>query len=250
MRRVQRVPLNVVSDTSATSDAGDALAAVVSRDEIVNGARVDDTMPRLGDSWARRPELAPNRDLHIDDELAAAPVTDGDLELAKALDRIADSIERITARLDSFHAERAEHLDAIEFLLREMVINTVPPPPRSIVLGGVVDREEARGDEMRRDELRRAELRRDDEISIVPDNFPLEIDLAVEVRSRFHDRWISGFSIAEAVESTGRCRYRLTRRSDGIPLPILFEACDVRPVAASFERRYVHGAPQSTETRA
>ena len=186
--------------------------------------------PRDDDSaWWRRAELARDGNeivnkLIVGEEHYAEPVPDRDLELAKALDRIADSIERVAAQLDSYHLERAEHLDAIEFLLREMVISTVPASaPRSIVLGGVVDPDQLDDD--------------DDDISIVPDGYPLEIDVAVEVRSRFHDRWIAGFSIAEAVESPGRCRYRLTRRSDGIPLPILFEACDVRAVSAAYDRK-------------
>jgi len=105
-----------------------------------------------------------------------------------------------------------------------MVISTVPAAaPRSIVLGGVVDPNELEDD--------------DEGITILPDSYPLEIDVAVEVRSRFHDRWISGFSIAEAVDSAGRLRYRLTRRSDGIPLPILFESCDVRAVSSAYERK-------------
>jgi hypothetical protein len=183
-------------------------------------------------AWWRRAELARDSNeivnkLIVGEEHFSEPLPERDLELAKALDRIADSIERVAAQLDSYHLERAEHLDAIEFLLREMVISTVPSAaPRSIVLGGVVDPGEL------------DELADDDEgISIIPDGYPLEIDVAVEVRSRFHDRWISGFSIAEAVESPGRCRYRLTRRSDGIPLPILFEACDVRAVSSAYERK-------------
>jgi hypothetical protein len=186
-------------------------------------------------AWLQRAELARDEKpmFHqpiAGDERVAAPISyrENDLDLAKALDRIADSIERIGAQLDSYHQERAEHLDAIEFLLREMVINSVPPTaPRSVVLGGVVDSE--------------ALEESDEGISILPDGYPLEVDVAVEVRSRFHDRWIAGFSIAEAVETAGRCRYRLTRRSDGIPLPILFEACDVRAVSA-FDRKH---APSS-----
>ena len=159
-----------------------------------------------------------------------APIGAYDLELAKAFDRISDSIERIGAQLDSYHLERAEHLDAIEFLLREMVISTVPPTAaRSSIFGGVVES----GD---RDA--------DDDITILPDGYPLEADTPVEVRSRFHDRWISGFSIAEAVDTPGRCRYRLTRRSDGIPLPILFDACDVR-AASTFDRK---NTPSSRST--
>ena len=67
-----------------------------------------------------------------------------------------------------------------------------------------------------------------------PDGCPLVVDAAVEVRSRFHDRWIGGFTFAEAVDTPGRRRYRLTRRSDGIPLPILFDACDVRAASSSY----------------
>lgn len=188
-------------------------------------------------AWWRRAELSRDGDeiinkLIVGEEHLAEPASDRDLELAKALDRIADSIERVAAQLDSYHHERAEHLDAIEFLLREMVISTVPATaPRSIVLGGIVDPDELEAD--------------DEGISIIPDGYPLEIDIAVEVRSRFHDRWIAGFSIAEAVESPGRCRYRLTRRSDGIPLPILFEACDVRAVSAAYDRKH---APSSRST--
>ena len=147
-----------------------------------------------------------------------------DAEVIKGLDRIADSIERVAAQLDSYHHERAEHLDAIEFLLREMLIGTAPPSAtRPIVLGGVIDRETIEQE--------------DREISLVVDSDALEVDAAVEVRSRFHDRWIGGFTIAEAVNTPGRRRYRLTRRSDGIPLPILFDACDVRAAEDAFSKQ-------------
>jgi hypothetical protein len=195
-------------------------------------ARVEGTLAlRKAFNSVRREGLlrsAPNgeADIRLDDPRPLVSIGTQDLELAKALNRISDSIERIGAQLDSYHLERAEHLDAIEFLLREMVISSVPPTAnRSSIFGGVVE----------------AERRDRDEIAIVPDGFPLGIDTAVEVRSRFHDRWISGFSIAEAVDTPGRCRYRLTRLSDGIPLPILFEACDVR-AASSTDR---NGAPRA-----
>lgn len=143
-----------------------------------------------------------------------------DAEFLHGLDRIADSIERVAAQLDSYHTERAEHLDAIEFLLREMVIGSVPASAnRPGVLGGVVENGER-------------------EISLVVDESTLGVDAAVEVRSRFHDRWIGGFTIAETVNTPGRCRYRLTRRSDGIPLPILFDACDVRAAEDAFSRQH------------
>jgi hypothetical protein len=165
---------------------------------------------------------------------AESAALDHDSELRKGLDRIADSIERIAAQLDSYHQERAEHLDAIEFLLREMVIGTIPASSpvsasRPTVLGGVIDTEE------HEISLVDAEKR---EISLVVDEVALAVDAAVEVRSRFHDRWIGGFTIAEAVNTPGRRRYRLTRRSDGIPLPILFDACDVRAAEDAFSRQH------------
>lgn len=147
-----------------------------------------------------------------------------DVEFMKALDRIADSIERVAAQVDSYHQERSEHLDAIEFLLREMVISSVSSPAtRPVVLGGVIEREIDVGER---------------EISLVVDEVALAVDAAVEVRSRFHDRWIGGFTIAETVDTPGRRRYRLTRRSDGIPLPILFDACDVRAAEDAFSRQH------------
>lgn len=166
--------------------------------------------------------VEPDDDAFIEPAFAG---TDHDAELRKGLDRIADSIERVAAQLDSYHQERSEHLDAIEFLLREMVIGTVPASAsRPIVLGGVIDRET-----MERD---------DREISLIEGGGALEVDAAVEVRSRFHDRWIGGFMIAETANTPGRRRYRLTRRSDGIPLPILFDECDVRAATDSYEKQH------------
>ncbi len=206
------------TQTSLAAASGDELRASFS-----DRPEVDDS------TWWRRAEVTSGGLQRSPESLTTAGIADINLDVAKSLDRIADSIERIGAQLDSYHAERAEHLDAIEFLLREMVIGTVPSAPgRSIVMGGVVDPDE---------------LDRDEGITVLPDGFPLGHDTAVEVRSRFHDRWISGFSIAEAVDEPGRFRYRLTRRSDGIPLPILFEACDVRPVSTAFERK---GTPSTS----
>ena len=155
------------------------------------------------------------------------------ITLTAALQGIAESIDALAAQLDAYHVERVQHLDAIEFLLRELVIGSMQAtgaPP--VVLGGVV------------------EPLADDEIVIIPDGGPLVAGRAVEVRSRFHDRWISGFSIAEVVDDPTRTRYRLTRRSDGIPLPILFDACDVRGAAVAEPERTAPTPRTETRTRA
>ena len=187
-------------------------AALAAGDGIVHASLTDRRAPVLSNRWLSTE--AERHDAREDDDLM------------KGLDRIAESIERVAAQLDSYHRERAEHFDAIEFLLREMVIGTVPPSAtRPIVLGGVIDSESFE--------------QREREISLVADTdgLALEVDAAVEVRSRFHDRWIGGFTVAEAVNTRGRRRYRLTRRSDGIPLPILFDACDVRAAEDAFSKQ-------------
>ena len=158
----------------------------------------------------------------------AAPTGRSDDDnLTRSLDRISATVDRLAAQLAAYHTERAEHLDAIEFLLKEVVLGGAAPAPRSVVLGGVVDRDGLEPPTP--------------DITIIAEHLPLEVDTPVEVRSRFHDRWIYGFAIAEAIENgAGPCRYRLTRRSDGIPLPILFDACDVRAAATTtFERNPV-----------
>jgi hypothetical protein len=162
----------------------------------------------------------------LDDEQASAHAPADDGNITKSLDRIAATIDRVSAQLDAYHRERAEHLDAIEFLLKEVVLGGAASAPRTVVFGGVSDPDAIEA--------------RTPDITILADHLPLEVDTAVEVRSRFHDRWIYGFAIAEAIETgAGACRYRLTRRSDGIPLPILFDACDVRAAAPAFERNPV-----------
>jgi hypothetical protein len=202
---------------------------------------VDGVRPGHREPLAAEPTWWQPVDAPSDDEIAplVAPGTEPlmspnepAITLTAALDRIAGAIDGLAAQLGAYHVERVQHLDAIEFLLRELVIGSLQPtaaPP--VVLGGVVTPHALAGDD----------------IAIIPDG-PLVAGRAVEVRSRFHDRWISGFAIAEVVDAPMRTRYRLTRRSDGIPLPILFDACDVRAGAASDAGERTAPTPL-TETR-
>jgi hypothetical protein len=145
-----------------------------------------------------------------------------DRDVARSLERLAETVDGLAAQLDAHHTERAEQLDAIEYLLREVVLGGASN--RAVVWGGVIEPNGA--------------LAVEREISLVPDGLLLEIDTAVEVRSRFHDHWICGFAVAEVIDGgPGASRYRLTRRSDGIPLPLLFDACDVRAAASVAERQ-------------
>ena len=62
--------------------------------------------------------------------------------------------------------------------------------------------------------------------------------LAAQLDAFHHERAENLDAIAEAIDGGGGPRrYRLTRRSDGIPLPIMFDARDVRAAASTLERQ-------------
>jgi hypothetical protein len=61
-----------------------------------------------------------------------------------------------------------------------------------------------------------------------PPSTPIEI--AVEVRGRFGDRWVDGFEICEVMTTPAGPRYRLRRNRDGVVLPELFDATSIRHV--------------------
>ncbi len=55
-------------------------------------------------------------------------------------------------------------------------------------------------------------------------------EIAVEVRGRFGDRWVDGFEICEVMTTPSGPRYRLRRQRDGVVLPELFDATNIRHV--------------------
>jgi hypothetical protein len=63
-----------------------------------------------------------------------------------------------------------------------------------------------------------------------PASPPRSIEIAVEVRGRFGDRWVDGFEICEVMTTPEGPRYRLRRQRDGVVLPELFDATNIRHV--------------------
>jgi hypothetical protein len=57
----------------------------------------------------------------------------------------------------------------------------------------------------------------------------------VDARSRFGETWFEGLEVSEIAHEAHGERYRLTRQSDGRTLPMLFDAVDLRPMAAELE---------------
>jgi hypothetical protein len=156
------------------------------------------------------------RDIIAERELVDARTLDRDIELVNALHRVAEAFESIAGSLEEDRRDRREQLDAVEFLLREMVLGFATPtatPPG--VLGGSIDPGAIGAPAFRA-------------VDIDLTASPIAVDTPVEVRSRFHDRWVGGFAVAEYVVTSDRRGYRLRRLAEPDQLPLLFDAADVR----------------------
>lgn len=156
-------------------------------------------------------------------------------QVARALGRVADTFARIADSLEAdrrdrrvqFEADRRDRrtqLDAVEFLLREMAIGvsgaTAVPP---VVMGGSIDPDtlgHSTSHEIPRNDVHI------DHIDL--SDAPIELDAEVEVRSRFHDGWVHGFTVAGYVDAPDGYDYRLRRLSEGEPLPMPYAPADVR----------------------
>jgi hypothetical protein len=176
---------------------------------------LDGVRAELTTSWTSSfDEL--RRDIVAERDVVEARVADHDLELVNALHRVADAFGSLAEGLEADRRDRRAQLDAIEFLLREMVIGFVRPtavPP--IVLGGSVDPgAAAAGPRVG--------------VDIDLSDSPIAVDALVEVRSRFLDHWVHGFAVSEYIPGPSRRGYRLRRITDTEQLPLLFDAADVR----------------------
>jgi hypothetical protein len=135
--------------------------------------------------------------------------------------------------LSSAHANA--QLDAPESVVRavaapvaEPVVHTPIPTdtePRERVIGGSMPA----GPEPHVDvDLVSAESNPDD--PALATLASAKIHIAVEVRGQFGDRWVDGFEICEVMSTPSGPRYRLRRQRDGVVLPELFDATNIRHV--------------------
>lgn len=137
-----------------------------------------------------------------------------DEDLLAVLTGLADTGERMRARLEAERTERRAMLDAVIRLTDTLIASTARPAPVAPgprVLGGSVLPGSG------------ANPRPTDALSPRGPSYG-----ECEVRFRFGGRWIDGFEVEDVIEDSGRVRYRLRRRWDGCILPELFEAEDVR----------------------
>jgi hypothetical protein len=162
-------------------------------------------------------------DIVVDRDIVDARAAEHDTHLASALQRVADAFESIAESYAIDRRDRAQQLEAVEFLLREMVLGLAQPtalPP--VVLGGSIEPGVPGSRPLRAVDIDLTDSR-------ITTGAPIPNNAPVEVRSRFHDRWIHGFAIAEYVVGADRSGYRLRRLSESEQLPLLFDVADVRP---------------------
>lgn len=184
----------------------------------------------LTTSWATSFDNL-RRDIVAEHEVVESRIADRDLELVNALHRIADSFESIAASLETDRRDRCAQLDAVEFLLREMVIGMAQPTTaRPMVLGGTIDSSALSAGPR-------------SPVDIDLSDLPIAVDTLVEVRSRFHDQWVHGFAVSEYIPGPTRRGYRLRRITDTDQLPLLFDAADVRRSVVASDQP----APEHTE---
>jgi hypothetical protein len=195
--------------------------------------------------------------------------------LTKALDRVADALDGVGNHLQLDRRDRAAQSITVEFLLRELVVafsNPVPDGPA--VLGGTIDprrrasdattdpavttnvsapplaAESSNAPDLASPEaepaVRLAPVGHDTVIDLrEPTSESFKVGQAVEVRSRFQNRWCGGFIVAEVLDHEVPRRYRLLRRLDREVLPVTFEDADLRVTA--FASREDDGAVAQQE---
>jgi hypothetical protein len=151
--------------------------------------------------------------------------TQNNVALTKALERVADALDGVGNHLLLDRRERAAQGVTVEFLLRELVVTfSNPVPDGPTILAGTIDPGAVTALEFES---------RDGSAAIAPDHPDdgFQVGQAVEVRSRFQQRWVAGFLVAEILHDEDARRYRLLRRSDRELLPVTFDDTDLRAIS-------------------
>jgi hypothetical protein len=153
------------------------------------------------------------------------PAVDVSTELVRVLDVVTTMCDHVIEYIEADRAERRLMIEALTRLARSLGEAVAAPSASNgeRVIGGSMPAGA-------------------DVLDIREDEPPLVLgEQAVEVRCRFGDRWVDGFEICDIVNDSSGVRYRLRRRIDGVVLPELFDAADIRHVETFQE---LTGTPQ------
>jgi hypothetical protein len=171
-----------------------------------------------------------------------------DAQLSQVLQRITETCETLSQRVELDRSERIALTEAVDRLTTavsaaETYVLTPAPTGGSTVVGGTVD-------PMLDGDLSlprgTTEIRPTVDIDLAATEIGTELPKrpragrparpdGVEVRCRFGDRWVSGFEVCEVLRlDDTTTRYRLRRRSDGSVIPTLFDEKDLRFFTTTF----------------
>jgi hypothetical protein len=131
-------------------------------------------------------------------------------ELIRVLEVVTSMCDHVIEYIEADRAERRLMLETLTTLSRTLREQHAEQPPMAVPAERVV------GGSMPATEAKVIDLR--------------EPETAVEVRCRFGDNWVDGFEICEVINDPAGVRYRLRRRVDGVVLPELFDASNIRHV--------------------
>ena len=147
--------------------------------------------------------------------VAAPPAVDVSTELVRVLDVVTTMCDHVIEYIEADRAERRLMIEALTRLARSLgeAVATPSGSNGERVIGGSMP------------------VGPGDVLDIREEEPPLVLgEQAVEVRCRFGERWVDGFEICDVVNDSSGVRYRLRRRIDGVVLPELFDAADIRHV--------------------
>ncbi len=134
--------------------------------------------------------------------------------------RILDTVTRLCERvMDALDEDRAERRVMVEALTR--LTDALPAGSPVVELAPA----EPTGERLIGGSMPAGPEPEPEPVIDIRDN-----DRSVEVRCRFGDNWVDGFEICEAINTELGVQYRLRRRVDGVVLPELFDAADIRHV--------------------
>lgn len=177
-----------------------------------------------------------------------------DAELAQVLQRVIDTCDTLSQRVELDRSERVALTEAVGRLTNAVATAesyALAPSANgaSSVVGGTVDPTVDGELSLPRGttEIRPSV---DIDLAATEDEAAIEVESktprqpragrparpdGVEVRCRFGDRWVSGFEVCEVLRlDDTTTRYRLRRRSDGSVIPTLFDEKDLRFFTTTF----------------
>jgi hypothetical protein len=221
----RRARADVLAELQSEVQTQAALAIVAEHAEAGRRAQAEGTQLAWSqrNSWSQPTEPKP----------APEPVAPSTItipaELLRVLDAVTSMCDHVIEYIEADRAERPLMIEALSRLNRSLAEREIAGSNGTNGMHGPVALEEHRAAALE-EHVVAGSLEAGPEPIIDLTDAERAEETAVEVRCRFGDRWVDGFEICEALHEEAGVRYRLRRRVDGVVLPDLFGAADIRHI--------------------